>query len=318
MTVDPPVAPTAAAPPALRYCVWFDWAIAALMVGLALGQLGREWASRADLAFQLFAIPALLVIGEGLRRGLRWARVLQLVFSAGLTIPGMLALPLLVHQGSPRARINAVIAAVLVAAAGAALQLALLALPSIRRWMRDPRPARVSPWALAFLALPALPVGLGLQARVAAQRWTWQSPSGAGIRVRMPSGTREEALEGAAERGGSVHVLLGTEGRCSYVVSSGRLPSPREGQVRDAAAWRASAVERLTAGGEVLARSPVVSRGPATGEGEEVRFRRDGVEHTFLVLTPGARFVVMGRTCRSRLLPPPEDGFFESLQMEPR
>jgi hypothetical protein len=305
-------------PPQVRFCVWFDWAAACFMLGLALGQLGQDWSSRADLRFQAVAIPVFLALGEGLRRRAWWARVPQLLLSAGLTIPVVLALGRLVRHGHLPVGINAVVGGVILVSAGAAVQLSLLLLPSSWRWMKDPRPGRVGPWALLLLAAPAFGVGLGLQALMASNGWSARVYDDLGIRIRMPEVTMEKVEQRRDDLGDpyDAHVLLARGRRCTYAVRLGRLPA-RAGGSWDPAAWRADLIGRMTTGTEIVSRALVAAEGRFGVGGEEVRFRQDRVAHTARVYAPLPRFIVMLKSCYPRE-GPEADGFFDSLAVEPR
>jgi hypothetical protein len=318
---DPPAPPAghAVAPWQVRCVVWFDWVTACFMAGLAIGQLRGEWASRADLTFLAVAIPVLLLLGEGLRRRVRWARVPQLLVSAGLTLPGALALGYFVRHGHAPSGINAVIGGVLVFAALAAAQLVMLLRAPVRRWLLDPRPAPLAPRLLVALAVPALGIGVGLQAVMAANLWSARAYGELGIRLRMPNDTAEKVTRRRDEAGTpfDVHVLLGTHRLCSYAVTFGRLPPAPDGVDRDPAVWREAQIRRITGDAAVLSRTPFAGDGRFGVGGEEVRFQEDRVGQIIRVFSPLPRFVVMVKACYRRE-PPEADGFFDSLAVEPR
>lgn len=92
------------APQGIGTGVGFDWAITIELVVLAGMQLtglhpfsGHSAASRQNdalIALPLLAVSVLpLLLGEGLRRGYRWAWWVQIVFNSAATLGGLASIP---------------------------------------------------------------------------------------------------------------------------------------------------------------------------------------------------------------------------------
>jgi hypothetical protein len=310
-------------PWSIRIAVLFDWGVAFLMAGLAIGHLGHETPSDADLL--LLAIPflVLLVVGEGLRRRGRWAWILHIVTSALLSVPGVLG-ALLAVRGKAFARdVDAVVAALVAVGVLAVVQLPFAVGPAARAWLNAATASRPRWWAFLIPAVPLLVVGLVLQVVVISRAWRTRSYPDIGIRVRMPGVTHATVHQSRTQSGlpYDVHIVDAAEHGCGYVVTYAVMPTSPDGEPTDAESFRSAVVARVTKSAEISSRRAVVAKGPkgAIGsEGEEVTFNSDGRPWTARIFATLPRLVVMQAFCMDGSEPRGARTFFESLTVLPR
>jgi hypothetical protein len=318
----PPLPQEVPAPWAIRIAVLFDWAVAFLMAGLAVGHLGHESPSDADFALLALPFPLLLVIGEGLRHGGRRAWILHVVASSLLAVPGGSGVLLAVRGKAVAGDVDPVLGALVTVGLLALAQLPLAAGRAARTWVNAASASRPRRWALLMPAMPVVVVGLALQLVAISREWRTRSYPEVGIELRMPRFPRASVHQARTHHGlpYGVHAVDADEHGCAYVVTYLTMPSSADGGPTDGERIRSAAVARVTSSAEITSRRPVVSKGPkgAVGpEGEEIRFDSDGRPWTARIFAPLPRLVVMQAFCMDGSEPRGARTFFESLTVLP-
>lgn len=301
----------------------FDWAVAFLMAGLAVGHLGHESPSDADFALLGVPFPLLLVIGEGLRRRARWAWILHLIASTLLAIPGVLGVLLAARGKAVAGDVDPVVGALLAAGFLAVVQLPFAAGRTGRAWVNAASASRPRWWALLTPAVPVVAVGLVLQIVAISREWRTRTYPDVGIKVRMPAFPHATVHQSQTQNGlpYDVHVVDASEHGCTYLVAYATMPTSADGGPNEGESLRSAVVARVTKSAEISSRRPVASKAPkgTNGpEGEEIRFNSDGRPWTARIFAPLPRLVVMQAFCMDGSEPRGARTFYESLAVLPK